>query len=101
MSMCAEFDSEFIYTFACLSSPSRTGEVRLGEGGGLHPEEAALGLAAVLLRPQRPAVSQESRYAGTNARLHTGTGTAHDLGQHTLAYQYSKSLGIHLLFGTD
>lgn len=56
-------------------SPVWTAEVRPSEGGGLHQKEAAPGLPAVLLRPQRSAVSQESSYAGTNARLHAGTGT--------------------------
>lgn len=50
-------------------------EGRPGEGGGLHPEEAAPGLPAVLLRPQRPAVPQESSHARTDVRLHSGTGT--------------------------
>lgn len=58
-----------------LPSSTWTAEVRPGEGGGLHETEAAPGLTAILLRPQCPAVSQESSYAGTHARLHTGTGT--------------------------
>ncbi len=55
--------------------PVWTGEIRPGEGGGVHQKEAAPGLTAVLLHPQCPAVPQESSNARTYARLHTGTGT--------------------------
>lgn len=57
----------FLYVWAA--------EDGLGEGGGLYQEEAAPGLTAVLLCPQCPAVSQESRDAGTHVGLHTSTGT--------------------------
>lgn len=56
-------------------SPVWTAEGRLGEGGGVHQEEAAPGVAAVLLRPQCLAVQEESSYARTHARLHSGSGT--------------------------
>lgn len=62
---------------AFLPKPSAlcSAEVGPGEGGGLHPEEAAPGLAAVLLCPQRAAVPQENSHAGANAGLHAGTGS--------------------------
>ena len=50
------------------------GEGGPGEGGGVHPEEAAPGVHAVLLRPQRPAVPQEGGHAGAHAGLHPSTG---------------------------
>lgn len=75
---CADLHSEFLWPCVYLHaqpSPVWTAEGRLGEGGGIHQEEAAPGVAAVLLRPQCLAVQEESRYARTNARLHSGSGT--------------------------
>lgn len=63
MSKC--FFCSFVFLRICILNPRPvwTAEVRLGEGGGLHPEEAAPGLPAVLLRPQRSAVPQENSNA--------------------------------------
>lgn len=62
--------------FTCGTLSTWTAEVGHGEGSGLHPQEAAPGLSAVLLRPQRPAVPQEDSHAGAHAGLHTGSGAA-------------------------
>lgn len=72
MSSCGHVCSVYLHA---QPSPVWTAEGRLGEGGGVHQEEATPGFSAVLLCPQCPAVQEESSYARTNARLHSGSGT--------------------------